>query len=99
MIFLKARELAHFLIGKQSTLDLSRPDHEINRRNAEDIRKKIMSLPYEEWKIREFSKRTVHYMKKNAEGDQPFYLQKQVKTWLDQWDQGADPISRCADQR
>ena len=37
-------------------------------------------------------------MKKNAEGDHRL-SPKQVKTWLDQWDQGADPISRCADQR
>jgi len=90
VIFLKARELAHYLIGKQSTLDLSSPDYEINRLDADDIRKKIMSIPYAEWKKRGFSKGTLHYMKKNAEGDQPFSLNKHVLTRLDQWDQGAD---------
>jgi len=89
LIFLKVRELAHFLIGKQSTLDLISPDHEITRRDADDIRKKIMNIPYAEWKRRGFSKGTLHYMKKNAGSDQPFYLQKQVITRLDQWDQGA----------
>jgi hypothetical protein len=29
-------------------------------------------------------------MKKNAEGDKPFTLNKHVMTCLDQWDQGAD---------
>jgi CRISPR-associated protein Cas1 len=55
-----------------------------------DIRKKILSIPYTEWKRRGFSKGTLHYMKKNAERDQPFTLNKHVVTRFDQWDQGAD---------
>jgi CRISPR-associated protein Cas1 len=89
-IFLKARERSYFLIGKQSTLDLSRPDYVINRKDADEIRKKLMNIPYAEWKRRGFSKGTLHYMKKNAKVDQSFYLQKQVMTRLDQWDQAAD---------
>jgi CRISP-associated protein Cas1 len=38
------------------------------------------------------SKGTLHYMKKNAEWDQPFTLNKHVMTRLDQWDQGADQV-------
>jgi CRISP-associated protein Cas1 len=90
VILLKVRELAHNLIGKQLTLDLSSPDYVISRLDADDIRKKILSIPYAEWKRRGFSKETLHYMKKNAKGDQPFSLNKHVVTRLDQWDQGAD---------
>jgi hypothetical protein len=34
----------------------------------------------------------LHYMKINAEGDQPFTFNKHVMTRLDQWDQGADQV-------
>jgi CRISPR-associated protein Cas1 len=90
VIFLKARELAHYLIAKQKSLDLISPDYAINCPDAADIRKKILSIPYAEWRKRGFSKGALHYMKKNAEGDQPFTLNKHVLTRLDQWDQGAD---------
>jgi CRISP-associated protein Cas1 len=86
VIFLRARELAHYLVGKQKSLDLISPDYEINRQDTDDIRKKILSIPYSEWKRRGFSKGTLHYMKKNAEGEQPFTLNKHVKERLDQWD-------------
>jgi CRISP-associated protein Cas1 len=92
VIFLKARELAHYLVGKQKSLDLVNPNYSISRQDADDMRKKILSIPYTEWKRRGFSKGTLHYMKKNAEGDQPFTLNKHVMTRLDQWDQGADQI-------
>jgi len=69
VVFLKARELAHYLVGKQKSLDLISPDYEINRQDAHDIRKKILSIPYTEWKRRGFSKGTLHYMKINAERD------------------------------
>jgi len=89
-IFLKARELAHFLVDKQKHLELISPDYSISRQDALDIRKKILSIPYVEWKRRGFSKGALHYMKKNAEGDQPFTLNKHVMTRLDQWDQSID---------
>jgi CRISPR-associated protein Cas1 len=83
VIFLKVLELAHFLVDKQKHLDLTSPDYEINRQDADDIRKKIKSIPYTKWKKRGFSKGTLHYLKKNAEGDQPFTLNKHVLTRLD----------------
>lgn len=33
-----------------------------------------------------FSKGTLYYMKKNAEGDQPFTMNKHVRERLDRWD-------------
>ena len=59
--------------------------------------KKILSIPYTEWKRRGFSKGTLHYMKKNAEGDQPFTLNKHVMTRLDQWDQSVDQRGSTVD--
>lgn len=38
-----------------------------------------------EWKKRGFSKGTLHYMKKNAESEKPFTLNKHVRERLDQW--------------
>jgi CRISPR-associated protein Cas1 len=77
-------------IGDQPLTYQNRPNYEINRQDADDIRKKILSIPYTEWKRRGFSKGTLHYMKKNAERDQPFTLNKHVMTRLDQWDQSVD---------
>ena len=59
----------------------------------------ILSIPYAQWKKRGFSKGTLHYMKKNAESDKPFTLNKHVITRLDQWDQSADQSKSCVDQR
>lgn len=42
-------------------------------------------------------KGTLHYMKKNAEGDQPFTINKHVMTRLDQWDQSADKRGSTVD--
>ena len=96
VIFLKARELAHYIVGKQKSLDLISPDYEINRQDADEIRKKLLGIPYVEWKERGFSKGTLHH-RKNWRGYKPFYLQKQVMTRLDQWDQGADQIGSTVD--
>ena len=38
VIFLKVRELAHYLVGKQNALDLISPDYEINRNDTDDMR-------------------------------------------------------------
>jgi hypothetical protein len=95
--FLRVRVFAQYLVGKQKSLDLVSPDYSINRQDADDIRKKILSIPYIEWKRRGFSKGTLHYMKKNAEGDQPFTLNKHVMTRLDQWDQSVDQRGSTVD--
>jgi CRISPR-associated protein Cas1 len=91
MIFLKARELAHYLISKKKSLDLSSPEYQIDRQDSEEIRKKILSIPYSEWKKRGFSKGGLNYMKKNAERDKPFMLNKHVRERLDQWGENIKP--------
>ena len=88
VIFLKAREMAHYLVGKQKSLDLISPEYSIDRQDADDIRKKILSIPYTEWRKRGFSKGTLHCMKKNAECDKPFTMNKLVRERVNQWDSG-----------
>jgi CRISPR-associated protein Cas1 len=43
------------------------------------LRKKIIDMPYVEWKKMGFSKGTLHYMKQNAKSDKPFTLNAHVK--------------------
>lgn len=86
VILLKSRELAHFLIGKNKSLDFVRPICQIERQDSDDIRKQILSIPYSQWKKRGFSKGTLNYMKKNAEDDKPFTLNKHVRERLDLWE-------------
>jgi CRISPR-associated protein Cas1 len=89
VIFLKTRELAHHLIGKKKTLDLVSPKYQIERQDSDEVRKKILSIPYAQWKKRGFSKGTLNYMKKNAESDKPFTLNKHVRERLNQWENPA----------
>ncbi|MFA4824632.1 MAG: CRISPR-associated endonuclease Cas1 [Methanoregula sp.] len=72
--------------GKQKDLDLVNPGYSINRPDADDIRNKILGIPYSEWKKRGLSKNGLHYMKKNAESYKPFTLNKHVRKRLDQWE-------------
>lgn len=37
-----------------------------------------------------FSKGTLYYMKKNAKGNKPFTVNKQVRERLDQWETGSE---------
>lgn len=85
LIFLKTRELAHYLIGKKKPLDLVSPECQIERQDSDEVRKKILAIPYAQWKKRGFSKGTLYYMKKNAESNKPFTLNKHVKERLKQW--------------
>jgi CRISP-associated protein Cas1 len=81
----KVREFPHYIVVNQKSLNLISPDYEIDRQDTGDIRKKILSIPYTEWKKRGFSKGGLNYMKKNAEGDKPFSLNKHVRERLDKW--------------
>jgi len=47
---------------------------------------------------RGFSKDTLHYMKKNAESDKPFTLNKHVRLRLDKWENPPYQTLRSANQ-
>lgn len=82
---LKTRELDQFLSGKKRKLDFTNPSYKIERQDTDEIRKKILSISYSEWKKMGFSKGTLHYMKQNAKGDKPFTLNAHVRERLEMW--------------
>ncbi|WP_209621070.1 CRISPR-associated protein Cas1 [Methanolobus bombayensis] len=82
-LLLKTRELAQYLIGKRKTLDFSKPAYAVERQDSEDIKQKILSISYSEWKKMGFSKGTLHYMKKNTKNDKSFTLNSHVRERLE----------------
>lgn len=85
-LLLKTRELAQYLVGKRKNLDFSKPAYSVERQDSDDIRQKILSISYSEWKKMGFSKGTLHYMKKNAEAEKPFTLNAHVRDRLGMWE-------------
>ncbi|ETA69400.1 CRISPR-associated protein, Cas1 family [Methanolobus tindarius DSM 2278] len=86
VMFLKTRELAQYLTDKRKDIDFVVPQYETKRQDTSDIRKKILSISYSDWKKLGFSKGTLHYMKKNANADKPFTLNTHNKERLDKWE-------------
>jgi CRISPR-associated protein Cas1 len=78
-LLLKTRELAQYLVEKRKTLDFSKPSYFVERQDSEEIRQKILSISYSDWKKMGFSKGTLHYMKMNAEADKPFTMNAHVR--------------------
>ena len=78
IIQIQTRELAHLLLGKKRELDLTLPNYKIKRQDTEELRKKILAMPYLAWKKLGFSKGTLHYLKKNARANKPFTINKHV---------------------
>ncbi|WP_235856330.1 CRISPR-associated protein Cas1 [Methanolobus halotolerans] len=85
-LLLKTRELAQYLVEKRKTLDFSKPSYFVERQDSEEIRQRILSISYSDWKKMGFSKGTLHYMKKNAEADKPFTLNTHVRERLEMWE-------------
>ncbi|WP_370573935.1 CRISPR-associated protein Cas1 [Methanomethylovorans sp.] len=82
-LLLKTREITHYLVEKKKAIDLSKPEFTIDRHDSDDIRQKILSISYTDWKNMGFSKGTLHYMKQNAKGDKPFTLNAHVRKRLE----------------
>jgi CRISPR-associated protein Cas1 len=55
------------------------------RVNSHEIRKRILSISYSDWKKLGFSKGTLHYMKQNAKSDKPFSLNSHVLERVRAW--------------
>ncbi len=86
IIFLKTRELAHYLVGKKRKIDLVSPSWVIDRQDSDEMRQKILAVPYAEWRKMGFSKGTLFYLKKNARDGKPFTMNKHVRERLEEWD-------------
>lgn len=75
----KALDLAHFIVGKGKAPDFTKPEQEmIKRIDNEEMREKILNIPYTQWKKMGFSKGTLHYMKQNARSGKPFVMREKV---------------------
>jgi len=86
IIFLKTRELAHYLLGKKRKLDFLSPAYKIVRQDSDEMRDKILKISYTEWAKMGFSKGTLHYLKQNARENKPFTMNKHVRERLEQWE-------------
>ncbi len=85
ILFLKTRELANYLSGKKRALDFTSPAYQLSRQDTDEMRRKIMAISYTDWKKMGFSKGTLHYLKKNAERDKPFTINRHVEERLKNW--------------
>jgi CRISPR-associated protein Cas1 len=85
VLLVKARELSHQLVGKRKTVEFNKPVYVAERDDTDFLRKKIIDMPYSDWKKMGFSKGTLHYMKINAKAEKPFTLNAHVKERLEMW--------------
>ena len=81
----KARELAQYIEGKRKTLDFSSPGPNLERQDRQDVREKILSITYKEWKEMGYSKGTLHYLKKNVKSGKPFTMNEHVRKRIEGW--------------
>jgi CRISPR-associated protein Cas1 len=44
------RGISSVSVGKRKTIDFSKPNYAVERHDADEIRKKILSISYFEWK-------------------------------------------------
>jgi len=83
VLLLKTRELVQYLVEKRKSFDFCNPEFTIERQDSDDIRQKILSISYTDWKNLGFSKGTLHYMKQNAKADKLFTLNAHVREMLE----------------
>lgn len=94
VLLVKARELSHHLVGKRKTIEFIKLVYVVKRYDSDLLRKKIIAMPYTEWKKMGFSKGILHYMKQNARIDKPFTLNAHVKKRLENWIELVDRITK-----
>ncbi len=80
LIFLKARELAHYLLSKKSIIDFSSPHVELERKDSSELRQKILNLSYSQARNLGIGKGALHYLKKNARSEKPFKVYNKIKS-------------------
>ncbi len=87
VLFGQAKKLdnIYFMFSATIIIDFSKLAYSVERQDSKDVRQKILSISYSEWKKMRFSKGTLHYMKKNAEADKPFTMNAHVRDRLEMW--------------
>ncbi|MDA0525464.1 hypothetical protein [Methanococcoides alaskense] len=61
------------------TIEFNKPVYVGKRDDSDFLRKRIIDMPYAEWKKMGFSKGTLHYMKQNAKSDKLFTLNAHMR--------------------
>lgn len=78
----QTRELAHYILGKINSFNLSKPLFELNRDDTHDVREIIQSISYKKWKDLGYSKGTLHDLKPKVKEDRAFSLNRSVEEKL-----------------
>src|SRR3989344_1438561 len=78
----QTRELAHYILGKINSFNLSKPLFDLERDDTHDMREIIKGISYKKWKDLGYSKGTLHPMKMKVNESKPFYLTEKVKKRL-----------------
>jgi len=66
------------IYGQKRKLDFVTPEFGGQRVDSHEIRQKILSISYSDWKKLGFSKEVLRYMKQNAKSNKPFTLNSHV---------------------
>jgi len=82
LIRLKAQELADYVLGKRSSLDLGEPKPDRHRTDSEVIRSRILSMTTAEARKRGISKNTMWYLRQRAPSPREFSIYGKVRTKL-----------------
>jgi CRISPR-associated protein Cas1 len=71
------------MLGKRKDIDFCTSSYKLDRIDNKELRDKILSITYAEWKKLGYSKGMLHQLKQKAKSNKPFYLQKRVKAKLE----------------
>ena len=82
LILRKCQELARYLLGKTSRLDLSTPKPVLERSDTRVLREKILSLSSSDARSLRLGRSTVHYLRKRAREERPFKVYTPVLSRL-----------------
>jgi CRISPR-associated protein Cas1 len=82
LIFRKCQELARYLLGKTTSIEMISPRPVMERSDTRELRKKILSLSQADaWNLR-IGKSTLHYLRQNARSDHHFKLHRSTQKRL-----------------
>lgn len=82
LIFLKTRELAHYLIGKKQSISFGEPKVNLVRDDSSNIREKILKMTNKESKKLGIGKSQLWYLKEKAKSDKSFKIYTKVRQKL-----------------
>jgi len=74
------------IYGQKRKQDFVTPEFGGQRVDSHEIRQKILSISYSDWKILGFSKGSLYYMKQKATSDKPFTLNSHVLERVKAWE-------------